>query len=111
MATKQSGKSTTNRQLKNRIAKAVFSAAESTGLPDREVVEQMVEQVIGRLDFLEPTPGVLPGWENLVEVGPFRTKVSEEEIQAKVKEVLEKTLTYLHVPPDRPVRTFAANYR
>ncbi len=90
MATERSKNNISNRQLKNRIAKAVFSAAESTGLPDREMVEQMVEQVIGRLDFLEPTPGVLPGWEDLVEVGPFRAKVSEEEIQTKVKEVLDQ---------------------
>ncbi|MDD5095535.1 MAG: vitamin B12-dependent ribonucleotide reductase [Dehalococcoidia bacterium] len=75
-------------QLKNRIAKAVFSAAESTGIADRQVVEQMIEQVIQRLDWLEPIPVVLPGWEDLVSTQSKRPKVSEAEIQAKVKEVL-----------------------
>jgi len=91
MATKRGKKiSATTEQLKNRIAKAVFSAAESTGLPDREVVEQMIEQVIERLDWLEPTPGVLPGWEDLVPLEATSPRVSEMEIQAKVREVLSE---------------------
>ncbi len=91
MATKRGKKSSaTTEQLKNRIAKAVFSAAESTGLPDREIVEQMIEQVIERLDWLEPTPGVLPGWEDLVPLEATSPRVSEMEIQAKVREVLSE---------------------
>ncbi len=102
MAVKQTRKTNTSiAQLRNRIAKAVFSAAESSGLPDREVAEQMVEQVIGRLDWLEPASGVLPGWEDMVPMEPRRTGISEAEIQAKVKEVLaEVTLA--------PVREAAA---
>ncbi len=89
MAVKQTRKNSTSiAQLRNRIARAVFSAAESSGLSDREVAEQMVEQVIGRLDWLEPAAGVLPGMEDLVPMEPRRTGISEAEIQAKVKEVL-----------------------
>lgn len=91
MATKRGRiNSSANNQLKNRIAKAVFSAAESTGIPDREVVEQMIEQVIERLDWLEPTPGVLPGWEDLVPLEATSPRVSEMEIQTKVREVLSE---------------------
>ncbi len=102
MAVKQTRKTSASiAQLRNRIAKAVFSAAESSGLPDREVVEQMVEQVIGRLDWLEPASGVLPGMEDLVPMEPRRTGIPESEIQAKVREVLaEVTLA--------PVREAAA---
>ncbi len=102
MAVKQTRKpSASIAQLRNRIAKAVFSAAESSGLPDREVVEQMVEQVIGRLDWLEPASGVLPGMEDFLPLEPRKTGISEAEIQAKVKEVLaEVTLA--------PVREAAA---
>ncbi len=75
-------------QFKNRIAKSVFSAAESAGVQDREVVEQMIEQVIERLDWLEPVPGVLPGWEGLVPPPTRKPKITEAEIAAKVKEVL-----------------------
>ncbi|MFO8102516.1 MAG: vitamin B12-dependent ribonucleotide reductase [Dehalococcoidia bacterium] len=102
MAVKQTRKNSTSiAQLRNRIAKAVFSAAESSGIPERELAEQMVEQVIARLDWLEPASGVLPGMEDLLPMEPRRTGISEAEIQAKVKEVLaEVTLA--------PVREAAA---
>ena len=88
-------------QLKNRIAKSVFSAAESAGLQDRSVVEDMIEQVIERLDWMEPMPGVLPGWESLVPQQSKGPKISEAEIQAKVKEVLAE----ISLAPVRKVST------
>lgn len=89
MAVRQTKRSSTSvAQLRNRIAKAVFAAAESSGLPDRDMVEQMVEQVIERLDWLEPAPAVLPGMEDLVPADTGRSRVSEDEIQRKVREVL-----------------------
>ena len=78
----------TDTQSRNRIAKAVFAAAEASGIADREVLEQMVEQVIARLEWLEPSPGVLPGMEHLVSPAVKKPKISEAEIQAKVREVL-----------------------
>ncbi len=88
MVMKRSTGKVAGQNLRNRIAKSVFSAAESTGVADREVVEQMVEQVIERLDWLEPAPGVFPGMEDLVPMAPRKNGISEAEIQAKVKEVL-----------------------
>ncbi|MFO8010363.1 MAG: vitamin B12-dependent ribonucleotide reductase [Dehalococcoidia bacterium] len=91
MAVKQNRKAGSSiPQLRNRIAKSVFSAAESSGISDREMVEQMVEQVIGRLNWLEPASAVLPGMEDLVMTEHGRTGISEAEIQAKVREVLSE---------------------
>ncbi|MBM3131768.1 MAG: vitamin B12-dependent ribonucleotide reductase [Chloroflexi bacterium] len=46
----------------------------------------MIEQVIERLDWLEPMPVALPGWEDMVPAA--KPRISEAEIQAKVREVL-----------------------
>jgi ribonucleoside-diphosphate reductase alpha chain len=77
------------RQLKNRIARAVFAAAESTGIADRDLLEQLAQQVIERLERLQP----LPGMEDLVPDEIKARKVSEAEIQAKVREVLSEIPT------------------
>ena len=47
-----------NKQLLNRtqIARAVFAAAESMGMADRKLVEQLTAQVIRRLEKSEPLP-------------------------------------------------------
>jgi len=85
MAVKQIGKDNiTDRQLNSRIARAVFAAAESTGIADRDLLEQLAQQVIERLERLQP----LPGMEDLVPDEIKGHKVSEAEIQAKVREVL-----------------------
>ncbi len=86
MVTRQVKAKAADTQLKNRIAKSVFSAAEASGIQDRELIEGMIEQVISRLDWLEPVPVALPGWENLVPSS--KPRISEAEIQAKVREVL-----------------------
>ncbi|MCL0076406.1 hypothetical protein M1O17_06110, partial [Dehalococcoidia bacterium] len=81
MVVRQSGKDNlTDRQLKNKIARAVFAAAESTGIADRGLLEQLAQQVIERLERIQP----LPGMEDLVPDEIKGRKISEAEIQAKV---------------------------
>jgi ribonucleoside-diphosphate reductase alpha chain len=67
----------------DKLAKAVFSAAESMGISDRNLLERFTEQVSQRLQVTHPFPGM----EKLV---PRRTKqpVSSSQIQTMVKEIL-----------------------
>jgi len=67
--------------LRNRIARAVFGAADSIGISDREVVEQLTEQVIQRL---EQTYQTFPGMEGAVP----ESRLRPAEIQATVKQIL-----------------------
>ena len=61
------------------IARAVFAAAESTGISDRKILEQLTDQVTKRIKVARP----LPGMEELVQkkhpisVSQLRTIVSE----------------------------------
>jgi len=78
---------------RTRIARAVFAAAESMGIADRRLVEQLAGQVIERLERSRPLPGAeqpLPGMEDLVPKFPRRQKrlPSGAEIQAIVEEIL-----------------------
>ncbi len=78
---------------RSRIARAVFAAAESMGMADRKLVEQLTGQVIERLEQLEPLPGAeqpLPGMEDLVPRYQLRQRrlPSGSEIQAMVTEIL-----------------------
>jgi len=68
---------------RDRVARAVFAAAESMGISDRELLEKFTEQVSQRLEVAQP----LPGMEEFV---PRQTKqpVSSSQIQAMVKEIL-----------------------
>ncbi len=82
---------TTNDQenkLPNRtqIARAIFAAAESMGMADRKLVEQLTAQVIDRLE--QPQP--LPGMEHLVSKPRRRQRrlPTGAEIQAVVREIL-----------------------
>ena len=68
----------------NRIAKAIFAAAESMGITDRELLEELAGQAIQRL---EPKPA-LPGMEHLVPSRGNRTP-SAFQIEAAVKEILD----------------------
>ena len=68
----------------NRIAKAIFAAAESMGITDRQLLEELAAQAIRRL---EPKP-TLPGMEHLVPSRGQRTP-STSQIEAAVKEVLD----------------------
>ena len=67
-----------------RIARAIFAAAESMGLADREMVEQLTGQVIQRLEQTQP----LPGMEHLVSQRKAKQPPSDSQIQAMVREVL-----------------------
>lgn len=78
---------------RTRIARAVFAAAESMGMADRKLIEQLTGQVIERLEQLKPLPETeqpLPGMEDLVPRHQFRQKrlPSGSEIQAIVEEIL-----------------------
>ena len=68
------------------IARAIFAAAESMGMTDRQLVEQLIEQIIQRLE----RPQVLPGMEHLVPPpkGKLRHLPTDSEIQAMVREAL-----------------------
>ena len=57
----------------NRIARAIFIAAESMGIRDRQLVERLTAQVIERLEQLEQ-PQTLPGMEGLVPKSRRRQK-------------------------------------
>jgi ribonucleoside-diphosphate reductase alpha chain len=76
-----SEKSRSELLLRNRIARAVFSAADSIGISDRELVEQLTEQVIQRL---EQTYRSFPGMESVIP----ESRLRPAEIQATVKQVL-----------------------
>jgi ribonucleoside-diphosphate reductase alpha chain len=68
---------------RDRVAQAVFAAAESMGISDRKLLEKFTEQVSQRLEVAHPFPGM----EELV---PRQTKqpVSSSQIRAMVKEIL-----------------------
>jgi ribonucleoside-diphosphate reductase alpha chain len=68
---------------RDRVAQAVFAAAESMGISDRKLLEKFTEQVSQRLEVAHPFPGM----EKLV---PQQTKqpVSSSQIRAMVKEIL-----------------------
>ncbi len=80
-----------NRQSKNqprstnhsRIARAIFAAAESMGITDRKLLEELTEQIIQRL---EPKP-VLPGMEHLIPKQD-KQRPSTSQIEVAVKEIL-----------------------
>jgi ribonucleoside-diphosphate reductase alpha chain len=75
---------------RTQIARAIFAAAESMGIRDRQVVERLTTQVIERLEKVRkgysPT---LPGMEELVSkrTQPQRLP-TDAEIEAMVKEIL-----------------------
>ncbi len=78
---------------RTQIARAVFAAAESMGISDRPLVEQLTAQVIQRLEKSKPLPETerpLPGMEDLVPKSRRGQKQlpSGSEIQAIVEEIL-----------------------
>jgi len=68
---------------RDKVARAVFAAAESAGITDRKMLERFTEQVSQRLEVAQP----LPGMEEFV---PPQTKhpVSPFRLQVVIKEVL-----------------------
>jgi len=78
---------------RTQIARAVFAAAESMGIADRKLVEQLASQVIKRLEqsrILAGTEQPLPGMEDLVPKSQRRQQrlPTASEIQAIVEEIL-----------------------
>lgn len=67
----------------NRIARAIFASAESMGISDRQLLEELTGQVIGRLE----TKPALPGMEDLVS-SRSKQLPSAAQIEATVKEIL-----------------------
>lgn len=70
----------------DRVAKAVFAAAESMGISDRKLLEKFTEQVSQRLEVAHPFPGM----EEFVprQTTPRVVEVSPSQVQAMVKEIL-----------------------
>lgn len=82
MANRQ-GKSKGSSTDQRHIAQAIFAAAESMGITDRKLLEELTDQIIKRL---EPKPA-LPGMEHLVQKRDRQTP-SSSQIEVAVKEVL-----------------------
>jgi ribonucleoside-diphosphate reductase alpha chain len=68
---------------RDRVAQAVFAAAESMGISDRKLLEKFTEQVSQRLEMAHPFPGM----EELV-TRQTKQPVSSSQIRAMVKEIL-----------------------
>ena len=68
---------------RDRVARAVFAAAESMGISDRKLLERFTEQVSQRLEVAQPFPG-------MEEFVPEQTKqpMSPSQIRAIVRDVL-----------------------
>ena len=84
MSTASQSKNPINR---TQIARAIFAAAESMGMSDRQLIEQLTNQVIERLERPQP---LLPGMEDLVPKSrrQQQRRPTDSEIQAIVREIL-----------------------
>ena len=69
--------------FRNRVARGVFSAADSLGISDRDLVERLAEQVIQRL---EETCQSFPGMEGAIP----EWRLSYPEIQAIIKQIMSE---------------------
>ena len=80
------------RTLRNKVVRAVFSSAESMGISNREKVEELADQVIGRLDRAPTLPG-------LEDFAPQVTMpVHETEIESLVTNILAERGPEAFVP-------------
>ena len=84
---KQANNQQVNPARRTQIARAIFTAAESMGMSDRQLIERLTSQVIERLE--QPQP-FLPGMEHLVPESQRQQRrlPTDFEIQAIVKEIL-----------------------
>src|SRR4030043_1753289 len=100
--TSRSTKNRTGGGNHHRIARAIFAAAESMGITDRKLLEELTGQVIQRL---EPSP-ILPGMEHLVpreekEVpSDFQIEVAVKEILAEKNRTVEPAVTDINAEPE-----------
>lgn len=83
----------------NRIARATFAAAESMGITDRKLLEELAGQIIQRL---EPKPA-LPGMEHLIPKQEAEAP-SDSQIEVAVKEILAEK-NKLAEPPSQKIET------
>jgi ribonucleoside-diphosphate reductase alpha chain len=90
--TTRPGKNNKSSANHNLIAKSIFSAAESMGITDRKMLEDLTSQVIRRL---EPKT-TLPGMEDLVPT-QIKDLPPPDQIEAAVKEILS-VITTKHEP-------------
>lgn len=75
---------------RNKLASAIFSAAQdSLGINDREVLEELISQVMQRFEGRKP----LPGMENLVKSTPdkFTNLPGEAEILTLLTDILSES--------------------
>ena len=82
----QSGNKRSMPISRTQIAQAIFAAAESIGMADRQLIEQLTDQVIERMERPQP----LPGMEHLIPKPRHTQKrlPTDSEIQAMVREIL-----------------------
>jgi ribonucleoside-diphosphate reductase alpha chain len=87
MANQPENKPSVNR---TQIARAIFAAAESMGMADRQQIEWLTNQVIERLEQPKPSPDQpLPGMEHLVpKTRQKKSLPTDFEILSIVKELL-----------------------
>jgi len=82
------------RLVRDRIARTIFAAAESVGISDRNRTEQLVEQVIQRLERLGARMP-LPGMEELV---PERKQKGKHKLEPSEIRVVKEALTEMGHP-------------
>jgi len=78
---------------RNRVARAIFAAAESMGMSDRQHIDRLTAQVIEQLEKQQDAnrPSALPGMEHLVPKSKEKKRLpSDSEIMAVVEEILAK---------------------
>ncbi len=93
MSSDEAKKKDAERLARDQIARAVFAAAQSLGITDREVTEQLTSQVIERMEKDKSGARLpLPGMEGLVLHGKHKGKrtVEPTEIEGIVKEALTR---------------------
>jgi ribonucleoside-diphosphate reductase alpha chain len=93
MSEHETKKNDSDRLARDQIARAVFAAAQSLGITDRETTEMLTSQVIQRMEKGHAGARLpLPGMEGLVIHGRQKGKrtVEPTEIEGIVKEALTK---------------------
>ncbi len=93
MSSNNGKNSKAERLLRNKIARAVFTYAETLGISDRAELEQLTDQVLERLEPNAP----LPGLEGLAPV--TRRPVQDAEIQSMARSILDERKKQKTSPP------------